>query len=182
MLREFPQIETERLILNQFEVNDIPTLIQYAGDEKIAATTLHLPHPYEEKHAIAWLNMTRQGFEQQKQFSFAIRLKATGEFAGGIGIHVDTANNKAEIGYWIAVPFWGNGYATEANKAILKFGFDTLQLNKIFASHMESNLPSGKVLQKSGMTQEAVLKDEVRKAGQYISLVQYRLTREEFGK
>jgi len=176
----FPKIKTDRLTLSELLATDIPTIIKYAGNKKIAETTLNIPHPYKEKDAIFWINMAHQGFQNKTQYTFGIRLNATNEWIGGIGLIINQRFNRAELGYWIAEPFWNNGYATEAVKAILKFGFETLQLNKIYATHLMGNPASGKVMIKNGMIKEGELKEHIKKGDFYKSLIQYRLTKSEY--
>ncbi|MEM9918356.1 MAG: GNAT family N-acetyltransferase [Bacteroidota bacterium] len=176
----FPKIETDRLILGRLFVKDIPNIIAYAGNRKIAANTLNVPHPYGEKDAIFWMNSVNQGFEHKTQFSFGIRIKTKGEFIGGVGLKVNTRFQRAELGYWIAEPFWNQGYASEAVKAILKFGFQEINLNKIYATHLIENPASGNVMIKNGMIKEAELKEHVKKDGVFKSLIQYRMTKQEF--
>lgn len=179
-MKAYPSLQTSRLILNQPQAADIPVLVQLLGDPQIAATTGTIPHPYYEKDAIHWLSNSYQKFEQGTAYVFAIRDKAQQQYLGGIGLHLQPAHEKAEIGYWIGVPFWNKGYASEATQAILKFGFEKLHLNKIFASHLLENPASGKVLINNHMIQEAVLKEELKKNGVFKTLVQYRLTSAEY--
>jgi len=176
----FPEIETTRLILNKPSLKDVPKIVEYAGSPAIAEMTLNLPHPYEEKDAIFWLNSANQGFKNKSQFTFAIRDGKSREFIGGIGLKVNQRYNIAEFGYWIAEPFWNLGYATEALEAVLKFGFEKLELNKIYATHLIENPASGKVMIKNGMIKEGELKDHIKKEGKYKSVIQYRLTRSEY--
>ena len=105
-MQAFPQIKTDRLILGTVRYTDIPRIVEYAGNIKVAATTLNIPHPYEEKDAIFWINSINQGFEDKTQYTFGIRLKETNEFIGGIGLKVNRQFDRAELGYWIAPPFW----------------------------------------------------------------------------
>ncbi len=179
-MNEFPRIETKRLILTKIKATDIPKIIEYAGNVKIADMTLNIPHPYEEKDAIWWLNSSNQGFIDKTQCSFGVRIKSSDEFIGGIGLTINESYNLAEFGYWIAEPFWNKGYATEATEALLKFGFEDLNLNKIHASHLIENPASGKVMIKNGMIKEGEFRDHVKKDGVYKSLIQYRLTQSEF--
>lgn len=179
-MEKFPQLFTERLSLEKIRVQDIPKIVEYAGNEKIAKNTRNLPHPYEEKHAVFWINKANEGFENKTQFTFGIRLKSTEDFIGGIGLILNQAFNRAELGYWIAEPFWNKGYATEAVAAILEFGFDELNLNKILATHLVENPASGKVMINNGMIKEGELIEHIRKDGVYKSVVQYRLTKKEF--
>ncbi len=177
---KLPKIETSRLILSKVIAEDIPNIIEYAGNKNVADMTLNIPHPYEEKDAIFWINSINQGFKNKSQYSFGIRIKASNEFIGGIGLKINSRFNNAELGYWIAEPFWNNGYATEVLETILKFGFEELNLNKIFATHLAENLASGKVMIKNSMIKEGELKDHTKKGGFYKTLIQYRLTQNEF--
>lgn len=177
---KFPQFSTDRLILGKVQSIDIPKIVEYAGNKKVADTTLNIPHPYHEKDAIFWLNMANQGFEKKTQFTFAIRLKTTHEFIGGIGLKINKRFDRAELGYWIGEPFWNKGYVTEAVGAVLEFGFRTLELNKIYAQFLIENPASGKVMIKNGMIKEGELKDHSKKGNQYRSVMQYRLTKAEY--
>lgn len=178
-MKQFPKIETERLVLSKLTSKDIPAIVAYASNKNISKTTQNIPHPYEEKDAIFWVNSANQGFLNKTQFTFAIRLK-TYEFIGGIGLRVDNRNQKAEIGYWVAEDFWNKGYATEATGSVIKFAFEELNLNKVFATYLEKNISSKKVMIKCGMKEEAVLKEHIKKEDIFHTLIQYRLTKDEF--
>ncbi|BDS11431.1 GNAT family N-acetyltransferase [Aureispira anguillae] len=166
--------------MKQILSTDIPKIIEYASNKEISSNTLNIPYPYEEKDAIYWINSANQGFLNKTQFTFAIRLKSTDEFIGGIGLILNKRFDRAEFGYWIGKPFWKNGYATEALAALLKFGFKTLNLNKIYATHLIENPASGKVMLKNGMLKEATLIEHYKKGDEYRSVFQYRLTKKEF--
>ena len=177
MLSTYPTLQTTRLTLGEVRATDIPNIIQYAGDKRIAATTQNMPHPYQEKDAIFWINMAQQGFQNKSKYIFGIRLNSTQQLIGGIGLHIEAAANLAELGYWVAVPHWNKGYMTEAVQAVLKFGFEKLKLNKIFATHLSENPASGKVMLKNGMQLEGTFKEHIRKDGVYKDLLQYGLVR-----
>ncbi len=179
-MNKIPKIETNRLILQQITSNDIPKIIEYAGNKKVADMTLNIPHPYKEQDAVFWINSANEGLKNRTQYTFGIRIKTSNQFIGGIGLKVNNRFNRSELGYWVAEPFWNTGYTTEAVKAILKFGFEVLNLNKIFATHLTENIASGKVMIKNGMIKEGELKDHTKKGGLYQSLIQYRLTKIEF--
>ena len=185
-MRLFPSIETERLLLNQAKPSDIPDIVRFAGNKKLVEHTRTMPHPYFEEDAISWLHMANEGFKNGTQYIMAIRLKSNESFMGGIGLTLDLVNNRAELGYWVAEPFWNKGFATEAVGAIIKYGFEELNLNKIIAVYLPTNEASGKVMIKNGMVKEAELKDHDIKRGTnaknktYVSLIQYRLTKTEF--
>ena len=103
----------------------------------------------------------------------AITLKRTGEIVGTIGIGITKQHSRAELGYWIGHEYWGNGYCTEAAKAIIEYAFNVVKLHKITSRFMEVNPASGRVMEKAGMTREGKLIDEVTKDNVYHSLIVY---------
>lgn len=180
MPADHPRLTTPRLLLRAFAEVDIPGLIALAGNYEVAKNTLNIPHPYTEGDAQQWLHLTRQGFEQQRAYAFALELRATGEFIGGIGLTLVPRCHRAEAGYWLGQTYWGRGLATEALAALLRFGFEELKLNKIHATHHADNLASGQVMLKNGMVKEGELAQHARRDGRYHDLWQYRLTSQEY--
>lgn len=179
-MKPFPTLETGRLVLNELQAGDLPRIVEYAADPGIAQYTLNIPHPYAEKDAIYWLNAVYQGFKEGTQHVFAIRLKPGLEFIGGIGLVITRRFHRAEIGYWVGKPFWNNGYTSEAMKPIIEYGFQKLNLNKIYAIHLQENMASGQVMEKNGMQREGFLKEHVFKKGTYHNVIQYGLTKQDF--
>lgn len=142
--------------------------------------TLNMPYPYQKKDAISWINMANQGLEDENHFVFSICLLPDDEFIGGIGLRVNKRFNNAELGFWIAEPFWNKGIVTEASKEVLTFGFEEIGLQKIYATHLVENPASGKVMTKNKMIKEGELVDHIRKNDKYLTLIQYQLTRDEY--
>lgn len=167
-------------MLSEILATDIPTIIKYAGNSNVAKHLLNLPHPYYEKDAIFWINMAHQGWVDGSKCIFGIRLKENQEFIGGVGLHIDTRFNRAELGYWIGEPFWGKGYMTEALATVIKYGFEEKELNKIFAIHLLENPASGKVMAKNGMLKEGEMKEHVTNQNEYKDIAQYGLTRSQY--
>lgn len=176
------ELQTERLLLNSLSYQDIPKIIEYLQNPKISENVINIPFPYSEKDAIFWINSANQGRKNAEAYNFAIRLKNDKDknFIGGIGFTLDKRHNKAELGYWIAEPFWNTGFVSEAVGKILEFGFEILELNKINSTHFLHNPASGKVMIKNKMIKEAELKEHFKKSNQYLDVIQYRLTREEY--
>lgn len=159
-----PTLKTARLVLRPFTVADAPRVQQLAGDRKVADTTSTMPHPYPDGAAEQWIATHQETFEKGKGVTFAIALTETGELLGAIslaGISRDHA--RAELGYWIGVPYWGHGYCTEAAAAVVAYGFETLGLNRLMAHYFTRNPASGRVLAKIGMVREGLLRQAVRK-------------------
>ena len=175
-----PSIETERLILRPFRLGDAAVVKKLAGEREIADTTMNIPHPYEDGMAEAWIEGHEPGYNDGTEVVYAVALKERSELVGAAGFRIDRDLNKAELGYWIGKPFWNRGYATEATLAILAFGFETLQLNRIQAKHFARNPSSGKVMQKAGMVLEGTARQNAMKWGVYEDLVSYGILREDW--
>lgn len=153
-MEQFPRLQSKRLILDQIKPSDISDIVTHAGNIKIAENTRSMPNPYHEEDAISWMHMANTGFKEKNNYMFAIRFSDTLEFIGGMGLTIDKENNRAELGYWLAEDFWNIGLTTEAVKAILKFGFEELKLNKIIAVYLTSNESSGKVMIKKAWSKK----------------------------
>jgi ribosomal-protein-alanine N-acetyltransferase len=181
-IKVFPELITKRLKLRRVQLDDVPSLLKHVNNKKISDQILNIPFPYQEEDAIFRLNFILQGFKNKERYVFAITLKDNHELIGEIGLHLDKGNNSAQFGYWVAEPLWGKGIATEATAAILKFGFQKLNLNKICATHYPDNKASGKVMLNNKMIKEAELKDHYKINNNYRSVIQYRLTKDEYEK
>src|SRR5262249_7026610 len=154
----------------------IPELVPLIGAREVAENTLRIDHPYEEKHAREYLAIPLR----ENELRLIIRLRGDGRLCGAIGLHPDNHHRRAELGYWIGVPFWGNGYATEAGRAVVQYGFERLNFNRIFAAHFAGNDSSGKVLRNLGMRYEGCMRQAILKWGRFMDLERYAILREDF--
>lgn len=159
-----PELETPRLRLRPFQTSDIPEIVRLAGHPEIAATTLHVPHPYRRPDAEAWLAGHGPAAAAGTGFTFAITIRED-RLVGAIALEAVPRHRRAELGYWIGVEHWGRGYATEAGAAVLDFGFGTLGLNRIEAHCFLGNEASSRVLDKLGFRLEGLLRHHVVKDG-----------------
>lgn len=173
------ELKTERLLLNQPHLDDIPFLIEIMKNPIYNQNTTNIPFPYTEDSGRFWVNLAAEGLHQGNAYIFAIRLQDNKQIIGGIGLGIDQAHNKAELGYWLAEPYWNQGLVTEAGKAILTFGFDTLKLKRIFASYFSFNKASGRIMEKLGMEKEGVMRAFTLKNGEYLDHVFYARIQEE---
>jgi RimJ/RimL family protein N-acetyltransferase len=176
----FPTLNSERLTLRAFTLDDAKDVQRLADNKEIAATTLLIPHPYPDGLAEKWISTHDNLFSKGTDYIFAITLNDTGELLGAIGLTVTKKYDIGEIGYWIGVPFWNKGYCTEAVKAVIKYGFNELNLNKIHAHHFIHNPSSGRVLLKSGMKLEGQLRQHIKKDNKYIDIKTYGILKEEY--
>jgi ribosomal-protein-alanine N-acetyltransferase len=173
-------LETERLLLRPFDLEDAPDVQRLAGAFEVADTTLNIPHPYRDGMAEAWILTHNQLFRAGVLANFAVTLRQGRTLIGAIGLRIDPPHERAELGYWIGVPFWNQGYCTEAARATVRYGFDRLGLNRIHASHLSRNPASGRVMQKLGMCHEGRLRQHVRKWERHEDLEKYAILASEF--
>ena len=148
-----PVLETTRLRLRPYTEADIAELVRLLGVREVAATTLRIPHPYNEQDGKDFLALLLD----HHRLWLAITLREGGRQVGGIGLTIDEPHQHAELGYWLGIESWGKGYATEAAQEMLRYGFQDLKLHRIFASHFKHNPASGRT--------QAVGEDELRAAG-----------------
>jgi [ribosomal protein S5]-alanine N-acetyltransferase len=162
-------MKTARLTLRPLTLDDAPAVQQLAGAYEVALNTLMIPHPYPDGAAEAWISLN-------DPHTFAID---DGQLVGAIGL-VMKGDGLAELGYWIGVPFWSRGYASEAAAEMLRYGFEECGLHRIFAAHFSRNPSSGRVLQKIGMKFEGTLRQHVKKWDEYLDVHHYGILREEW--
>lgn len=176
-----PIISTARLVLRPFRIGDAPQVQKLASAREVYATTENVPHPYEDGMAEAWIASLAVKFESREQLALAITLADGGTLVGSISLRVTPQDRRAALGYWIGVPYWGRGYATEAATAMIRYGFSDLDLHKITAHHMRGNPASGRVMAKAGMQREGELVDEVLKDGVFHTLIVYGIVNDTDG-
>jgi ribosomal-protein-alanine N-acetyltransferase len=191
-----PRLYTPRLCLRPFVLSDAPRLQELVGDKRIAQMTATIPHPYPEGAAEIWMAPHEKDALDGRQFTWAITLAGTrtpgreqaidetGHLVGciGIGQHGDPVHGRGMIGYWIGVPYWNKGFATEAARAVVRYAFGHALYHKIMADHFAKNPASGRVMQKLGMTCEGTLRQHFNKWGEYLDVVYYGILAEEWDR
>ena len=172
-------IRTARLVLRPFRLGDAPVVRDLAGDVDVARNTLNIPHPYGREDAEAWISSHPNQLGAREAVTYAVALPPGDGVVGAVGLILDLEHERAELGYWIGRPYWGRGYATEAARAVIAWGFDSLGLSRIHASHFPRNPASGEVLRKLGMKHEGTLRHHVRKWDELLDLEIYGILRGE---
>ncbi len=173
-------LTTGRLLLRPLRDEDGPRLAELANDRQVAEGTLALPFPYTRLHAEHFIRHEREERVKASFFACAIERREDGQLIGVIGLTFQADHRRAELGYWLGVPYWNQGYVTEAGRAMLDYGFGVLGLNRVFASHYTSNPASGRVMQKLGMHQEGVLRQHLVRFDIPRDVVVYGLLRSEW--
>ena len=176
---EQPTLRTERLILRPFTMDDAGEVHAIVSDREIAYNTAHIPHPYPDGMAAEWIERTLARWETGDNAVFAATLPADGRLVGAIGLEIEPPHKRAELGYWVARPFWNGGYATEGSRAVVQYGFRVLGLHRVQAHHYCRNAASGRVMQKLGMTFEGRLRKHVLKWGEFEDIDIYGILSDE---
>jgi [ribosomal protein S5]-alanine N-acetyltransferase len=177
-----PTLAGARLDLRPFSMSDAPAVQLLAGAREVAASTLTIPHPYPDGEAERWIGTHARAYEEGSHASFAVIERATDGLVGAAGLAISAQHGRAELGYWIGVPFWNQGYATEAAGLVVDFGFEGLRLNRIFAHHFVRNPASGRVMQKIGMRHEGRLRQHIRRWGRFEDVDEYGVLAGEWGR
>ena len=139
---------TERLLLRPGWIEDAPALFRAVDDEAIVRNLTSVPWPYALADAEAFLARERKA--EEPNFLIFRRTASGPELVGTIGIMPRSTDGEAAIGYWIARPHWGCGYATEAGRAVIAIARHTLRMKRLESGHFVDNPASGRVLEKLG--------------------------------
>lgn len=171
-------VRTSRLFLRPGWAEDAPALAEAINDAAIARMLARVPHPYGLEDARAFLAAAQAGDLP----SLLIFRRTAGQprLVGGAALTRDGSDDAraAQLGYWIARPYWGLGYATEAARGILAIGFDSLRLTDVTACHHLDNPASGRVLDKLGFVATGVSPSFSLARDAAIPARTYRLSRE----
>ncbi|WP_410769385.1 GNAT family N-acetyltransferase [Fontibacillus sp. BL9] len=175
-----PVFETSRLLLRKLERSDAEDFFDFASDPLL---TEHVRWDYHDSidDTKAFLDSLNYHFETRHSFNWAIVDKAANKVIGRICLFgFDEDHDRAEIGYAVSRACWNKGIATEASKALIKYGFMELGLNRIEARCNEANIGSEKVMQNLGMTFEGLIREQLKIRNEYKNQKLYSILRREF--
>lgn len=141
-----PVLVTERLVLRPPHEDDLEELVELANNRRIAEMLGRMPHPYGEREARAFLDMTGKG--ARAGCTYAMTLADNGAFIGCAGL--DARTHGLELGYWVGEPYWGRGYATEAAHALVDLAFRATTIERLHVSCRVINAASRRVIHKCG--------------------------------
>ena len=179
-MRTAPPLLTEKLLLRSLTLEDAQDVQHLAGERDIASTLSNMPHPYEDGMAEEWIRSCSGKFEKDEALNFAIIRRTDKKLIGGIELRLDRENESGELGYWIGKPYWNCGYATEAARAVVAYGFEVLKLNRVHAKHFKRNAASRRVLEKIGMCYEGCLRQHVKKWGNFEDIIGYGMLKADY--
>jgi ribosomal-protein-alanine N-acetyltransferase len=174
-----PTLETERLRLRPFTLDDEAAVFALVSDPEIARFVRFEAHrtPAETR---AFLELVQQHYRRGYAFAWAIVLREDGRLIGSCGFVSQAGERKsAEIGYWLGKPYWGKGYAVEAARALVRLGFEQMGLERVEAKCFLENRAGQRVIEKLGMKFEGTDRSEMIK-GEYPELRVYGITKPEW--
>jgi RimJ/RimL family protein N-acetyltransferase len=163
--------------LRSWNLNDLESLVKYANNKNVANfLTDGFPHPYTRENGKKFIELAMKNNPVR---IFAIEVD--GEAAGGIGIHpqMDIQRRNAELGYWLAEPFWGSGIMTRAIGQTVEYAFETFDISRIFARPFGNNKGSQIILEKNGFKLEARFEKTLYKNGQYLDELFYAVRKKQ---
>jgi RimJ/RimL family protein N-acetyltransferase len=163
-------VVNDQIHLSEFRSTDRDALAEHLNDRDIYDRTLRIPFPYTSADAEKWLAVSAGTTAQQgRPIHFAIR-SSDDALIGGCGFDgFETGNShRAEIGYWLAKPFWGRGIMTAVVRGVCLHAFEEFELTKITAHVFAHNPASARVLEKCDFQQEGFLRRHFQKDGQFL--------------
>jgi ribosomal-protein-alanine N-acetyltransferase len=177
---EVPTLSTERLTLCKITEEHAQDMYEYSCDPDVTRYLTWSCHS-NPSQTLRYIKLLQKKYADGPFNDWGIVLKEHGKFIGTCGYtSFDFDAAQAEMGYVIAKPYWGKGYAAEALKCAMQYAVENFGIKGFHAKHMEGNDASGKVMQKCGMKFEGMYKHSMFIKGEFKNIVVYRCTSEEF--
>ncbi len=173
--------KTPRLKLRPIRRSDSSAIQKAASSRKIADTMISLPHPYPVGEAEQYIARQQTERKTGNSVTFIIEQLADGWFCGLVEVRdIDREHSQGELSFWLTVEAWGQGYMSEVVQAAVRYAFEELGLNRLYAYHMTRNPASGRVLEKNGFKREGLLRQRVRKWGQFEDVALWAILQQEW--
>jgi RimJ/RimL family protein N-acetyltransferase len=172
------KLQFDNYCIREFFPDDVVSLAKYANNYSISRYLRDaFPFPYTQKDAKEWIDTV-----MDDEFNLAFAIANEKELIGGIGAMPNHDVNRftAEIGYWLAEPFWNKGIISKAVSTFCGYLFNNHNFNHLTASIYEGNDASMKVIQKAGFVLEGVLRKNVYKENKFLDQYIYGLLKEDF--
>lgn len=178
--RRAPTLRTRRLVLRPLRVRDVDAVARLIADPEVTRWLLAFPHGDARAAAGRWIGRSLELELDGRGPTLAI--SRGGRLIGAIGLRIAARHAHAELGYWLGAAHWGRGYAVEAGRAMVTWGFQVVGLRRIFGQYLGDNRASGRVMERIGMIREGVRRMHVRKAGRWYDAHQFGMLREDLGE
>jgi ribosomal-protein-alanine N-acetyltransferase len=178
--RNFPTLETQRLILREIQQSDAEAVFRIRGDYQVTRYNTGMAYTQIDQ-ARALIDNIRQAYHNESEIRWGITLKGNDTVIGMVGYNYwSRKDSRASVGYDLARAYWGRGIMTEALCEVVRFGFKRMALNRIEADADARNIGSHRVLEKVGFKREGVLREQFYEEGAFHDLVLFSLLRKEW--
>jgi RimJ/RimL family protein N-acetyltransferase len=175
------RLATERLVLREFVHDDWPDVLAYQSDPLYLRYYEWTGRSVEEVQEFVGMFLAHQQTQPRIKFQLAVTLKSDNRLIGNCGIRMKSAfAHEADIGYELAPQHWGKGYATEAARAVVHFGFTELHLHRVSSWCVADNVGSARVLEKLGMRLEGRLRENEYYKGRWWDTLLYAILESEW--
>ncbi len=169
------RLETNRIILRDFLLEDLEDFYEYAKNPKVGPMAGWKPHETKED-TLEILQMFRK-----KQEVWAIYHKEDQQVIGSVGVHRKSLNGSYELGYVLSEDYWGQGLVLEASESIIEYCFDTMEIDVLYVEHFEENVQSRRVIEKLGFTFVELLKESFTVYnGEKKNCLKYKIEKEDY--
>ena len=175
------ELVTERLILREFQDDDWQAILAYQRDPLYLRYSHWTDRTPAAARAFVQSFMAQQREQPRTRFQLAIVRQSSEQLIGNCGIRMESPEaSEAEIGYELAPEHWGIGYATEAARAIVRFGFGELRLHRISSWCYADNIASARVLEKLGFYAEGRLREKEHFKGRWWDTLLFGMLEDEW--
>lgn len=172
-----------RVALRPLKFYDAQNIYDNVKDKSITHYTIQIPYPYHIRDAHKFIKYSEKARREKSAYIFGIELKDSKQVIGIVSLSkIDRKNKNCELGYWLGKKYWGKGIASTAVKLVLDFGFNKLNLHRIYSIIFASNTASLRVLEKNKFLLEGVLFESVWRNGIWHNMMTYGLLKDDFNK
>lgn len=175
-----PELESARLLFRKILPEHAADMYDYSKSADVTKYLTWTPHT-TPKQTENYIKLLQKQYQNGSFFDWGLLYKEDMRFIGTCGFtSFDYEENKAEIGYVLAEPYWGMGLACEAANKVMEFAFDTLQVDCVEAKFIDGNFASARVMQKCGMHFDAIFQNSMFIKGEYKTIQVYSIYKNDF--
>jgi RimJ/RimL family protein N-acetyltransferase len=177
----YVELTTERLLLRPFVESDFEAVHAYASDPEVCRYVSFGPNTEEDTRAFLERAVAQWQQDSPVDYAWAVTRRDQAALIGSCGLHLHAgATYQASLGYVYHRDVWGQGYGTEAARAVVGFGFRELGLHRVYAYYFVPNVGSGRIMEKLGMRYEGCLREATCKDGKWYDLLAYGILEREW--
>ncbi len=180
IFQNMPQLETGRLLLRRLVSSDVKDLFEVASEPEVTRYITWETHRNLDDTR-RFIQVVHDWYERQEVLYWGVVRKSDLKLIGTCGIFEWVVRDaRAELSYTLGQPYWGQGYATEIAGALIRFGFEVLQLNRLEGRCLRENVSSAHVMEKARLSLDGILRQQLYLKGAYRDLKVYSLLRQEW--